>query len=319
VYTHGDTEPAAKVVENPDVARLLNPDQDEVVEAICKLQGICVALSEGIGEIAKSVERIADVVGVRIEATGGELAEDGRGEGLLERVTRLEELRMKIGEGGVAGDGMEEIARRVEQLRTKLEERMADDEVEEIARSVEHLRAKLDGLAQLEAKVNHIDTLETKLSNLETDLHLLSPRADSTVIVSIPESISSPNPPTPMLPCDNNKCHKRKLGDSEPLTHDPPQKRTSPPETQRSVVPNSQSTEGEGPEDPDNYAQRRKSNLQKKPRPDPNDHEFIPESDEEEDIRPRRRHTGITKGQNFGVVVAGGAAGRVTRRKSGGR
>lgn len=234
VYYVGTQQPPQRVLEDPEVIALLNPQPNEVAKQLQGLKTVCVVLSEELGEVKEELAQIAkgdtaqllDRIG-KLEQQGWrqteeEYANSGAGGGgdttqLLNRIGRLEQQILKqTEESGAMLAAMKK--ERVEQEKAhkkamqKLEQQR-EELLVDCARQVEEVKAHFMGI---------LHSLELGKSPLQE----LVQGENTTQATS--------------------KSHKRKQG-ATPQQESQVKRAAiviSPPSTVRSVIPDSQSTDG---------------------------------------------------------------------------
>jgi hypothetical protein len=259
VYYVGTQQPLQRVLEDPEVIALLNPQPDEVAKQLQGLKTVCVVLSEELGEVKEELARIANAKGDtaqlmdrigRLEQMGWMQTEEELREriGILEQkdLSHEDELgevqdRIANANAGAGGTGdtkqlLDRIGRLEQQILKQTEESgtmLAAMKKERVEQEKAHKKA----MQQLEQQREEL-LLDCARQVEEVKAHFMGILHYLELGKSPPlgENISQPT----------SKSHKRKQG-ATPQQESQVKRAAiviSPPSTVRSVIPDSQSTDG---------------------------------------------------------------------------
>jgi DNA repair exonuclease SbcCD ATPase subunit len=247
VYYVGTQEPPQRVLEDPEVIALLNPQPNEVAKQLQGLKTVCVVLSEELGEVKEELARIASAKGDTTQ--------------LMDRIGRLEQQIWRQ---------TEEFADRIGSLEQQVS--MQDERLAEVKEQVANANSGAGGVGDIAQLLDRIGRLEKQLSmqTEESGVILVAMKKErveqekahkkamqkleqqreelldcARQVEEVKAHFMGILGKSPLL-AENitqstSKSHKRKQGAT---SQQESQVVISPPSTVRSVIPDSQSTDG---------------------------------------------------------------------------
>ncbi|KAI5819317.1 hypothetical protein BZA77DRAFT_168421 [Pyronema omphalodes] len=229
VYYVGTQEPSQKVLEDPEVIALLNPQPNDVAQQLQGLKSVCVTLWEELGEVKEKLTRIAGDKGDTTQ--------------LMDRIGRLEqqvsmhdegfaEVKEQVANANSGADGVGDRVQLLERIGTL--EKQLSMQTEESGAILVAMKKE-----RVEQEKAHRRAMQ-KLEQQREELHDCARQIEEVKAHYMGVLEKSP-PLMGNITQSTSMSHKRKQGAD--FQHEPAVV-ISPPSTVRSVIPDSQSTDG---------------------------------------------------------------------------